>query len=150
MRMTFTRKLWAVTVLIFLTFAMSCKSTDKANNQPGAQTDAKSQVLSPADLAQLRDAHKLNPDAAIVSGIVVEVKDNSNNDFVLKVGKLEKKGFGFSNQLRNGDRIEVISGRKGGEIKQGQSVLIVVSANKKPGVSDQYLLEKVLAAMPGK
>lgn len=148
--MTSTKKLWTALVLIFLTFAMGCKSSDKVNTQSTTQADTESQVLSPTDLAQLRDTHKLNPDAAIVSGIVVEVKDNSNNDFVLEVDKLEKKGFGFSNQLRNGDRIEVIAGRKGGEIKQGQSVLIVVSASKKPGVSDQYLLEKVLAAMPGK
>ncbi|MCE7994447.1 MAG: hypothetical protein HEP71_20845 [Roseivirga sp.] len=129
---------------------MSCKSTDKANNQSKGQAETESQVLSPADLAQLRDTYKLDPDAAIVAGTVVEVKKNSNNDFILEVDKLEKKGFGFSNQLRNGDRIEVIAGRKGGDIKQQQSVLIVISANKRPGASDQYLLEKVLAAMPGK
>lgn len=148
--MTFSKKLLTAMVLIFLTLASSCKSTDKTSKQSSAETNTEEKTLSPADLAQLRDTHKLAPDAAIVSGKVVEVKGNSNNDFVLSLDKLEKKGFGFSNQLRNGDRLLVIGGKKGGEIKQGQSVLIVVSANKRPGVADQYLLEKVLAAMPGK
>lgn len=148
--MIFNRRLWTSLVLIFLTVAIGCKSTDKVNNASGEESSTKEKALSPADLAQLRDTHKLNPDAAIVSGLVVEIVGNSNNDFTFKVGKLEKKGFGFSNQLRSGEVLSIIAGKKGGDLKQGQSVLMVISAFKKPGAgADQFLLEKVLAAMPG-
>lgn len=148
--MTLNRRIWTCLVLIFLTIAIGCKSTDKVKNQLDEQANPEGKEFSPVDLAQLRDTHKLNPDAAIVSGVVVELKGNNSNDFVLSFTKLEKKGFGFSNQLSSGERLSIIAGKKGGDIKQGQSILIVISSNKRPGVTDQYLLEKVLAAMPGK
>ncbi|GAB5523476.1 MAG: hypothetical protein Roseis2KO_13480 [Roseivirga sp.] len=137
-------------VFILLTVAISCKSTDKTKKQSATEADTEEKILSPADLAQLRDTHKLNPDAAIVSGKVVELVQGSKSDFVLEVDKLEKKGFGFSNQLRSGDKLTVVAGNKAGDLTQGQSVLIVISASKRPGAADQYILEKVLAAMPGK
>lgn len=144
-----TTRLLTALVFIFLSVAISCKSTDKTNKQSATEADTEEKNLSPADLAQLRDTHKLNPDAAIVSGKVVQLVGQSKNDFVLEVDKLEKKGFGFSNQLRSGDKLTVVAGNKEGDLKQGQSVLIVISASKRPGAADQYLLEKVLAAMPG-
>lgn len=140
-------QLLSVMAMIFLAFTISCKSTDKANNQ--SATDTQVRKLTPADLAQLRDNHKLDPDAAIVSGETVQVLTNDNNDFVLRVAKLEKNGFGFTNQLRSGDKLSVIGGRRAKDLKQGQSVLIVISVRRRPGTDDQYILEKVLAAMPG-
>ncbi len=142
-------RLLSVMAMILLAFTLGCKSTDKANNQSAADADTEVKKLSPADLAQLRDNHKLAPDAAIVSGETVRVLTNDNNDFVLRVEKLEKNSFGFSNQLTRGDELSVIGGRKAKDLKKGQSVLIVISVRRRPGVEDQYFLEKVLAAMPG-
>lgn len=137
-------KLLTVLVFIFLVSAIACKSTKKVNND----ADNEEKVFSPADLAQLRDTHKLNPDAAIVSGLIVKIEDGSERELIFEVTKLEKQGFGFTDYLNKGDQVSVMTGKKGGELKKGQSVLLVISALRMPGAGKKFNLEKVLAAMP--
>lgn len=138
-------KLLTALVFVFLVSATACKSTKKVNND----ADSEEKVLSPADLAQLRDTHKLNPDAAIVSGLIVKIEDDGEREITFEVTKLEKQGFGFADYLTKGDILSVMAGKKGDEFKEGQSVLLVISALRMPGASKKFNLEKVLAAMPG-
>lgn len=143
--MTFNNR-WLFTVsFISMIFIVGCSGTVKSTSKSGGEES----TLSPADLAQLRDNYDLNPDAAIVSGVVVTLGDDTRKEILFEVRKLEKQGFGFSGNLKTGDKISVNTGKEAGNIMAGQHLLMVISAIKIPGNSDnQFLLEKLLAVVP--
>jgi hypothetical protein len=145
--MTFNNR-WLLTVSFISMFVLAgCSGTGTVKST--SQSEGKESTPSPADLAQLRDDYNLNPDAAIVSGMVVSLADDTRKEALFEVNKLEKKGFGFSANLKAGDKISINTGKEAENIKAGQKLLVVISAIKIPGGADnQFLLEKLLAVVP--
>lgn len=132
--------LWVSCSLIML----ACKNVENTGTAESSPKEV--EIISSQDLASLSKNYQVNPDEALILGKVLSWKNEEV--FILEFEKLSSQGFGFSDQLKKGDRLSVVSNKKGEGIKEGQSIVIVVSAMMQPGVSGRnYLLEDVLGAV---
>ena len=137
--------LLSLSICLFFSLTISCQSTLGVKGD----SDSKEELskLSSADLAQLKDAHKLNPDDAIISGTIKQMNTDDAMEVVLEVDQVEKRGFSFKENINRGDKISIASRTTIKELKEGQSVLLVISAFIMPGTDVVYNLEKILATL---